>query len=136
MLTALLLTLGSLIGNVSAGFNMKNIQNVQDLFKLMSGPSKDFFLRGAEGKAELKAYVNRLREKYGDRQVKAHIVSHTHDDVGWLKTVDEYFTGANDENAHASVSLILDTVIDELLLDPTKAFTYVEMKFLSMWWKT
>jgi hypothetical protein len=56
--------------------------------------------------------------------------------VGWLKTVEEYFTGANDVNAHASVSLILDTVIDELLLDPTKKFTYVEMKFLSMWWKT
>ncbi len=26
-------------------------------------------------------------------------------------------------------------MIDELLLDPTKKFTYVEMKFLSMWWK-
>jgi hypothetical protein len=47
--------------------NMKNIPNIQDLLKFMNGPSKDFFLRGAEGRAELKAYVNRLREKYGDR---------------------------------------------------------------------
>lgn len=136
LLATLLLTLGALFGTASAGFNMKDIKSVEDLFKLMNdGPTKDFFLRGAEGRADLKAYVNRLRAKYGDRQIKAHIVSHTHDDVGWLKTVDEYFTGANEVNAHASVSLILDTVIDELLLDPSKRFTYVEMKFLSMWWK-
>ena len=30
--------------------------------------------------------------------------------------------------------MILDTVVDELLKDPKKRFTYVEMKFLSMWW--
>lgn len=29
--------------------------------------------------------------------------------------------------------MILDTVIHELLKDPKKKFTYVEMKFFSMW---
>ena len=37
--------------------------------------------------------------------------------------------------AQASVQLIIDTVIDELLMDPKKKFTYVEMKFFSMWWR-
>jgi hypothetical protein len=37
--------------------------------------------------------------------------------------------------AQASVQLIIDTVIDELMMDPKKKFTYVEMKFFSMWWR-
>jgi len=30
--------------------------------------------------------------------------------------------------------MILETVIEELVKDPSKRFTYVEMKFFSMWW--
>ena len=26
-------------------------------------------------------------------KLQVHLVAHTHDDVGWLKTVDEYFYG-------------------------------------------
>ena len=31
--------------------------------------------------------------KYDADKTYVHIVPHTHDDVGWLKTVDEYFYG-------------------------------------------
>jgi hypothetical protein len=41
--------------------------------------------------------------------LNVHIIPHTHDDVGWVKTVDEYFAGQD-----PSVALILDSVITEL----------------------
>ena len=72
------------------------------------------------------------------------MITHTHDEVGWLKTIDEYaygedgivsdgFTKSN--VARAGVNFILDTMIKSLLEDPTKHFTYVDMKFFSMWWR-
>lgn len=60
------------------------------------------------------------------QKLTVHMVHHTHDDVGWLNTVDGYF----DTQVHK----ILDGVIAELLHDEQKRFSYVEMKFFSMWW--
>lgn len=28
-------------------------------------------------------------------KLNVHLVAHSHDDVGWLKTVDQYYVGAN-----------------------------------------
>ena len=75
-----------------------------------------------------------MKAKIADRKIYLHLVAHTHDDVGWIKTVDEYYSGTQGNQAHASVKLILDTVIDELIADPNKKFTYVEMKFFELWW--
>lgn len=43
-------------------------------------------------------------------KINVHLVCHTHDDVGWLKTVDQYYYGANNSIQHAGVQYILDTV--------------------------
>jgi hypothetical protein len=58
-----------------------------------------------------------------------HIVPHTHDDVGWVRTVDEYFSGSQ-----PNVAIILDSVVSELQRDLKRTFTFVEMKFFSMWY--
>ena len=31
---------------------------------------------------------------YSDEVLNVHLVSHSHDDVGWLKTVDQYYYGS------------------------------------------
>lgn len=70
-----------------------------------------------------------------DTKLTVHVIPHTHDDVGWLKTVDQYFSGAFVRRQHANVNMILSTVVRELQKDPKRLFTYVEMKFFTMWYK-
>ena len=67
-------------------------------------------------------------------KLQVHLVPHTHDDVGWLKTVDEYYYGANNSIQHAGVQYILDSVIPQLVADPSKRFIYVEIAFFERWW--
>jgi len=62
------------------------------------------------------------------------MIAHTHDDVGWVKSYDDYFTGFRNRDAHVRVEQIISEVVFELLKDPKKLFTYVEMKFFNMWY--
>jgi len=58
--------------------------------------------------------------------INVHAVPHTHDDVGWLETMDGYY--------ECCVRNIITTVVDALAADPTRRFTYVEMAFFNKWW--
>ncbi|XP_017075947.2 lysosomal alpha-mannosidase [Drosophila eugracilis] len=66
--------------------------------------------------------------------VNIHLVPHSHDDVGWLKTVDQYFYGHKNNIQHAGVQYIIDTVISELIKNPDRRFIQVETSFFSKWW--
>ena len=56
-----------------------------------------------------------------------HLVCHSHDDVGWQVTVDEYY---RDE-----VRDIINTVVTSLDKDPARKFMYVEQAFFQRWWR-
>ncbi|XP_056266285.1 lysosomal alpha-mannosidase isoform X2 [Pseudoliparis swirei] len=67
--------------------------------------------------------------------LNVHLVPHTHDDVGWLKTVDQYYYGDRNAVQHAGVQYVLDSVVEQLLQDGARRFIYVETAFFSRWWK-
>lgn len=74
------------------------------------------------------------RRRNLQEKLTIHIVPHTHNDVGWLETPDEYFAGGN-RRTKAFVNMIISTAVRELLRDEKRRFTYTEMKYFSMWYR-
>ncbi|XP_020878111.1 probable alpha-mannosidase At5g66150 isoform X1 [Arabidopsis lyrata subsp. lyrata] len=68
-------------------------------------------------------------------KLNVHLVPHSHDDVGWLKTVDQYYVGSNNSIQNACVRNVLDSVVDSLLGDPNRKFVFAEMAFFTRWWE-
>jgi hypothetical protein len=103
---------------------------------VQAGITKDHNLEHGHGDPQ--KYVQKIR---GNKNLMAagkpltvHVIPHSHDDVGWLKTVDEYYSGTKYSIQRANVELIIDNVIRELIKDQAKHFSQVEIKFFSMWW--
>ncbi|XP_062091515.1 probable alpha-mannosidase At5g13980 isoform X2 [Humulus lupulus] len=67
-------------------------------------------------------------------KINVHLVPHTHDDVGWLKTIDQYYVGSNNSIQDACVQNVLDSLIPALLADKNRKFIYVEQAFFQRWW--
>ncbi|EDW37366.1 GL26214 [Drosophila persimilis] len=73
--------------------------------------------------------------KTKSNMINIHMVPHSHDDVGWLKTVDQYYYGHKSNIQHAGVQYIIDTVISELIKNPDRRFIQVETSFFAKWWQ-
>ena len=67
-------------------------------------------------------------------QIRVHLIPHSHNDVGWLKTASDYFWGTNKKIQAAHVQLILDSIVSALESDPNKKFVYVEVFYFMKWW--
>ena len=61
------------------------------------------------------------------RSLTVHLVPHTHDDVGWLSTVDQYY--------YQHVQHIITSVVQGLKRVPERKFVYVEQAYFQRWWR-
>ena len=52
-----------------------------------------------------------------------HVVAHSHDDVGWLKTIDDYFYGRNSRMQVANVGKTITNVVEALLENAERKFS-------------
>lgn len=68
-------------------------------------------------------------------KLNVHLVPHTHDDVGWLKTIDQYYVGSNNSIQGACVRNVLDTLVYSLQEDPNRKFAFAEQAFFQRWWR-
>ncbi|KAK7498337.1 hypothetical protein BaRGS_00010597 [Batillaria attramentaria] len=59
--------------------------------------------------------------------VNVHLVPHSHDDLGWLITADQYY--------YRQVQYIIDSVVQELAGDPSKRFNFVEVGMFARWFR-
>ncbi|XP_028968293.1 lysosomal alpha-mannosidase-like [Galendromus occidentalis] len=64
-----------------------------------------------------------------------HLIPHSHMDLGWLKTVEQYYYGTNAKVTPDAVQYIYDSVLKELSADEERRFIFVETGFFSMWWE-
>jgi hypothetical protein len=56
-----------------------------------------------------------------------HFVCHSHDDVGWNLSPDEYY--------EQRVNKIISSVIAALLENPLRRFSQAEVYYFERWWR-
>ena len=67
-----------------------------------------------------------------ENELVIHVVCHTHDDPGWLWTLDDYYMGT--DHCKVSVKRILDNMVVSLSNKKDRKFSYVEMSFFKRWY--
>ena len=73
-----------------------------------------------------------MSSESSDNELIIHVVCHTHDDPGWLWTLDDYYMGT--DHCKFSVKRILDNMVVSLSNKSDRKFSYVEMCFFKRWY--
>jgi hypothetical protein len=58
------------------------------------------------------------------RQLNVHVVPHSHNDVGWLKTIDEYYYGLTSARHLRAACELLVWWTTDLLVRPLRVFRH------------
>ena len=57
------------------------------------------------------------------------------DDLGWIVTPDQAYSGVANALYHANVKYIIDSVVSALLDNPDRKMIYCEQGFFTRWWR-
>ncbi|XP_054161157.1 lysosomal alpha-mannosidase-like [Oppia nitens] len=60
-------------------------------------------------------------------KLNIHIIAHSHDDVGWMSTVDGYY--------NTDTKYIITNVVKALVANRERRFTQVEVYYFNRWWR-
>lgn len=69
---------------------------------------------------------NDEKTSYRPEKLRVIVVPHSHNDPGWLKTIDAYFED--------QTKFILTNMVEKLQIYKNMTFIWAETVFLSMWW--
>jgi len=68
----------------------------------------------------------RRKQLWSQVPLKVIVMPHSHNDPGWLKTIDGYFATATKS--------IITNIVDKLTINKNMTFIWTEMSYLSLWW--
>ncbi|WIA23312.1 hypothetical protein OEZ85_000079 [Tetradesmus obliquus] len=69
-------------------------------------------------------------------KLNVHIISHTHNDPGWLRSYAQYHRPFElDGRVIGGVEAILETVVSSLVDNPDRTFVYADLAFFVKWWQ-
>ncbi|GJP47064.1 hypothetical protein CLOM_g6297, partial [Closterium sp. NIES-68] len=95
-------------------------------FLLESSGRKDAGGEDAEGESAWRWKLGYKGHEWDEEPLRVFVVPHSHNDPGWLLTVEQYY--------NASSQHILHTILRSLSQSPTRKFIWEEMSYLSRWW--
>uniref|UniRef100_A0A914CAJ6 Glycoside hydrolase family 38 N-terminal domain-containing protein n=1 Tax=Acrobeloides nanus TaxID=290746 RepID=A0A914CAJ6_9BILA len=72
--------------------------------------------------------------KWDHKLMNIHMIPFSHDDMGWLKTTNQYYYyGPSRKKRQISIRDKFPSVIQSLKKDPKRKFSYSEVGFLKRW---